>query len=222
MRRPFFIALFAPLALVAAACGPTTSTTTLPTTTTVSTTTTSESEATTTTTAPTTTSTTAPTTTTEAAVGEFRTGTYTSAGFPGSGSTVFLEEVTIEPHEGFDRVVFSFDSPTGDLTFEIGPVTPPVLESPSGRELDVAGDVFIEVVMTPASGFEFVDDDVVETYRGDARLAPPTDAAALAEVVRTEDFENVMTWVLGVDGDGAHAHRLDPTAGQLIVDIRSP
>ncbi|MDX1748155.1 MAG: hypothetical protein R3324_19650, partial [Halobacteriales archaeon] len=145
------LAVFAALAMFAAACGDavgdettttsaltttsageTTTTADMTTTTSESTTTTSES---TTTTSESTTTTIEPTTTTTDEpvdpVGDPQTEPLVTDGFPGTGEIAFLTDVRLGRHEGFERLVFQFDGAAPEYRIEY--VDGPVMESPSGN-----------------------------------------------------------------------------------------
>ena len=41
--------------------------------------------------------------------------------------------------------------------------------------------------------------ELVRTYKGPKRISAPENARALREVVKTGDFESVLTWVIGLE-----------------------
>lgn len=203
-------------ALLVAACGvnggaATTTATDSTTSTTEGGTTTSQASTTTSTTS-TTTSTTIP------SVGEPRNDEYQSEGFPGTGEVAFLTDIEIATHVGYDRVVFEFDEATPE--FRIRYVEPPVQESPSGQEIEVEGSSFLEIVMSPATGVDLSGEEFEETYTGPDRFQPE-DAPAIQEVVRTEDFEAVMAWVLGLDSEYPFSFTTLDDPHRLVIDIHT-
>ncbi len=152
-------------------------------------------------------------------VGNPGTAPYLTSGFPGSGETAHLTGVRVGSHEGFERLVFEFaGGPTPEYRVEY--VDPPIVKSPSGNEIDVLGDAFVSITMSPATGFEVVGEDLMPTYEGPERIRAGT-TSVIQEVVRTEDFENVTAWVVGLDEAlpfGAAGFE-DPS--RLVIDFRS-
>ncbi|REK18080.1 MAG: hypothetical protein DWQ40_08815 [Actinobacteria bacterium] len=156
----------------------------------------------------------------ETPVGEFTDEPFTSDGFPGSGTTAFLIHVGFTPQEGFDRVVFEFHDSVDEFTYEINPVEAPILEDPSGQEIDVEGDAFYEITMTPASTVDLSGDEPQEIYTGPDRVPSLDDAFVVTEIVLTGDFENVMTWVVGLESEAGYAHALQMDENQLVVEFQ--
>ena len=132
-------------------------------------------------------------------------------------ATALLVDVRVGAHEGFDRVVFEFrdDDVPG---YEVAYVEPPITEDGSGEEVDVAGDAFLSVRMEPASGVDLSGESFEETYTGPERL---DGAGSLAEVVRTGDFEAVLNWVIGTDGEQPFTVRVFDDPVRLVVDVTS-
>lgn len=226
-----WLVILAALAMVAAACGDavgdqTTSTSADTTTSAGETTTTGEmttttSESTTTTTESTTTTTEATTTTTDEPldpVGDAQTQPLVTDGFPGTGEIAFLTDVRLGEHEGFERLVFQFDEAAPEYRIEY--IDGPVTESPSGNEIEVEGDTYLSVTLSPATGVDLSGDAPEETYPGPDRLASE-DTLAIEEVVKTEDFESVMSWVVGVDDTLPFGAAILDSPFRLVIDIRT-
>jgi hypothetical protein len=74
-------------------------------------------------------------------------------------------------------------------------VEPPLYEDGSGAVVDVDGDAVATVRMATASGADITGDGSV-VYRGPRRLAGD---GVVRELVRTGDFEGVLTWAAGLD-----------------------
>ena len=125
-----------------------------------------------------------------------------------------LERLALGQHEGFDRVVFQFRN---DLPgYRIEYVEPPIREDGSGANVKVAGDAFLLVRMELASGFDLNTDEGVVVYTGPRRIVG---SRVVREVVRTGDFEAVLSWVIGVESERQfRVLRLDDPA-RLVVDI---
>ena len=128
-----------------------------------------------------------------------------------------LVAVRADRHEGFDRVVFEFDSAVPGYT--VGYAQKPITEDGSGREVSIAGEHVVEVRMTPASGVNLDGEQVVPTYTGPTRFSPMT--PEVAELVRTGDFEAVLTWAVGLrDRVDFRVTELTGPA-RLVVDLRN-
>ncbi len=139
---------------------------------------------------------------------------------PGT-ETALLERVAIGRHEGFDRVVFQFRDRLPGYRVEY--VEPPLQEDGSGNPVEIDGDAIVLVRMEPASGFDLTapgDGEVV--YDGPRRLAG-TDAGAsvVSEVVRTGDFEAVLSWAVGLDQRVDFRVRTLESPPRLVVDFRN-
>jgi hypothetical protein len=211
------LAITSVLAVVLVACGDaavdeTTNTTAV-------TTTTSSSSTTTTTEATTTTS--GMTTSTDEPVdpvGEAQTAPLVTEGFPGTGETAFLADVRLGRYEAFERLVLEFDEAVPEYRIEY--VEAPIVESPSGNVIEVDGDAYLSLTMSPATGVDLSGDEPEETYEGPDRLTS-ADSLAIAEVVKKEDFENVMSWVIGLDETLSFGATILEDPHRLVIDIRN-
>jgi hypothetical protein len=78
-------------------------------------------------------------------------------------------------------------------------VQPPIVEDGSGKRVAIAGDAYLSVRMEPASGFD-LEGTSGQVYTGPVRIGG-SDAGTnvVLEVVRTGDFEAVLTWVAGLE-----------------------
>jgi hypothetical protein len=75
------------------------------------------------------------------------------------------------------------------------------------------------VRMTPASGVDLSGSQPVETYTGPVRFTPAT--PVVAEVVRTGDFEAVLSWAVGTH-DRVDFRVLTLTGpDRLVIDLRN-
>jgi hypothetical protein len=132
-----------------------------------------------------------------------------------SGSHGLLTAVRAAHQPGFDRVVFEFEGALPGYTVEY--VAKPVTEDGSGEAVEVKGDSVLQVRMTPASGADLSGADLRITYKGPNRITPSTEA--VTEVVRTGDFEAVLTWVIGVEGKPGFRVDTASNPNRLIVEI---
>ncbi|MDY7102636.1 MAG: hypothetical protein S0880_15760 [Actinomycetota bacterium] len=158
-------------------------------------------------------------------VGSFTTEATTSDSFPAGGPPAYLETIDIAPHDGFDRTVFEFLEAGGtddteltvdDLSYEVAYVEETV--GPSGQPTPIGGGAILEVTMTPASGVDLTGETPVETYTGQDRI-PAESTPAIVELARVEDFENVLTWGIGVTGEDGYAVTVLDDPLRLVVDI---
>ena len=150
----------------------------------------------------TTTTTEAETTTTTAFEGAT---TPTSA--PGTASGVALL-TDVQVGDGMVTLTFREGTPAFDVQY----VEPPITQDGSGEEMQVAGSAFLSVRMEPASGVDLSGEEYEETYTGPERI-PGT--GVIAEVVRTGDFEAVLSWVVGLDEE--RPYRVEADASTLRV-----
>ncbi len=126
-----------------------------------------------------------------------------------------LTAVRAARQDGFDRVVFEFE---GDVPgYAVRYVDRPINEDGSGNPVEVKGDSVLQVRMEPASGVDLSGAELRQTYKGPNRITPST--SVVTELVRTGDFEAVLTWVIGVKGKPGF--RVDTTTGppRLIIEI---
>jgi len=70
------------------------------------------------------------------------------------------------------------------------------IEDASGNPVEIAGNAFLVVRLTPAMTAKIDGDEVTKTYTGPSRLPGQ---GPITEVVKTGDFEGVVTWVIGLD-----------------------
>lgn len=123
-----------------------------------------------------------------------------------------LERVRAAANQGFDRVVFEFES--GRLPgYALEYVDRPVRRCGSGRAVEVAGTGWLEVRFDPANVHTEEGRPTVE----ERSLAPGL--PALRQLTLTCDFEARVTWVLGVAAPGRYRvmELRDPT--RLVVDV---
>jgi hypothetical protein len=138
-----------------------------------------------------------------------------------AGDTALLERLAVGRHEGFDRVVFQFRG-DGLPGYRIEYASPPFAEDGSGNPVSVAGNAFVVVRMEPASGFDLNTGEGVTVYRGPKRLqGSAAGAAAVKELVRTGDFEAVLTWTIGLDAKVPFLVTTASSPARLIVDFRA-
>jgi hypothetical protein len=184
--------------------------TTIPTSPTTTTTGATTTTSVTTTTEPASTTTAAPTTTTIAFEGDISTKTNdTISGDPGPN----LTDVRVGQHPGFVRIVFDLTG-DGQPQYIVGYEDPPFVET-SGEEVDVDGNAFIYVNISPALTHDV--DTFEPTYTGDEELRPGF--APIVEIQFLGDFEAVMEWVIGLDSERPFTVEILQDPLRLVIDI---
>jgi len=127
-----------------------------------------------------------------------------------------LGDVRFADREGFTRIVFDF---LGDEVpwWAIEYVAGPDFRGSEGTVVTVEGDAFLRVTLS-ASGTDRSGETAVEVYRGADRI--PIGTVPVTEIVRIDDTDGVVEWVIGVEG-GERPFRvgtlLDPV--RIYIDI---
>ena len=123
-------------------------------------------------------------------------------------------------HEGYDRVVFQFRNTLPGYKVEY--VLPPLKEDGSGNPVKIKGNFFVVVRMEPASGFDLNTGEGVMVYKGPKRLGGSTAGTSVVqELVRTGDFEAVLTWAIGLSDKVDFRVQTATSPARLIVDFRN-
>lgn len=128
----------------------------------------------------------------------------------------FLTEVRFGEHAGFIRVVFEFTG-AGEPIWRVEYAEPPFMTDGAGEEVPVEGEAFLSIVMTPGARY---DHDFDLTYEGDLVLDPGYDP--IEQVVFVDDFERVMTWVIGLSEERAFTATILQDPLRLVIDIAHP
>ena len=130
--------------------------------------------------------------------------------------TMYLTNVTLGADECTAKVVFELEKQAPGPGFQVSyqPASTAKIEDASGNPIDIDGDAFLVVKLNPAMTAKIDGDQVTKTYTGPRRL-PGADP--ITEVVKTGDFEGVVTWVIGLDSRRSFTtHASD---SQLVVEI---
>jgi hypothetical protein len=146
--------------------------------------------------------------------------THPVTGEPEQQRIALLERVAVGRHEGFDRVVFQFrDSRPG---YRVEYVEPPLREDGSGNVVRIEGDAYVLVRMEQASGFDLEVPEGEVVYEGPRRISGSASGTSVVrEVVRTGDFEAVLSWAVGLsDRVDFRVLELD-NPPRLVVDFRN-
>jgi hypothetical protein len=134
--------------------------------------------------------------------------------------TALLDRIAVGRHEGYDRVVFQFRN--GVPGYRVGYVQPPLKEDGSGNPVSVQGNAVVVVRMEPASGFDLNTGEGVLTYKGPKRIdGAGAGASVVHELVRTGDFEAVLSWAIGLSDKVDFRVRTATSPSRLIVDLRN-
>lgn len=143
-------------------------------------------------------------------------------GFPDSSGQriALLTAVETGRHEGFDRIVWTFDGATP--AYRVTYVDRPITEDGSGTPIDVRGDAMLQIILTPASGTDLSGEEVRKIYEGPERIdGSASGTSVVEEVVLTGDFEATLSWVIGLDRRAPFTvtELSDPT--RIVIDIAS-
>lgn len=132
-----------------------------------------------------------------------------------------LTGLTITVMAGFDRVAFEF-GPAGEGSgstpgLAVAPTSPPFVEGASGRPLAVAGERFIALTFRD---MVIADEQGNPSDPGPEGLTAP--GPAVRQVVRSEAFEGVVSWIIGTAVPGCARVAVDQAGGRVLVDVAHP
>jgi hypothetical protein len=132
--------------------------------------------------------------------------------------TMFLTGVSPETDECVDRVVFTFKEQAPGPGFEVSykPESAAKIEDGSGNPVEIEGSAFLVVRIAPAMTAEISGEEVKPTYTGPRRITPEG-FSFIREVVKTGDFEGIVTWVIGLDQK--QPFTTSATDSHLVVEI---
>ncbi len=133
--------------------------------------------------------------------------------------TALLERVAVAGHEGYDRVVFQFRN--GLPGYRVEYVDPPLREDGSGNVVNLEGAAFLVVRMEPASGFDLSVPEGKLIYTGPRRIAGDS-TTVIRELVRTGDFEAVLTWAVGLEARVPFRVLTLDDPARIVVDFAAP
>jgi hypothetical protein len=130
--------------------------------------------------------------------------------------TMYLVNVTAGADKCTAKVVFGFEEQAPGPGFEVSYQSADTakIEDASGNPIAIDGDAFLVVKLNPAMTAKIDGEQVTKTYNGPRRL-PGTDP--ITEVVKTGDFEGVVTWVIGLDSKRSFTTNASDSA--LVVEI---
>jgi len=135
---------------------------------------------------------------------------------PSGTSASLLTAVRLAGHPGYDRLVFEFRGAVPG--YEVKYADGPVIADPSGETVTIAGDHALLIRMEPASGMDLTTTPIVDTYTGPDRVTAK-DTTVVREAVLTGDFEAVLNWAVGVDGEPPFVVRTMTGPSRLVIDF---
>ena len=125
-------------------------------------------------------------------------GTSTSPQKSSSTETLYLSHVALRSDACTSTVSFELEPKAKVLGYDVSyqPADTAKVEDGSGNSVAIAGDAFLVVKLMPAMTAKIDGDKVTKTYTRPNRLSG---TGPVTEVVKTGDFEGVVTWVIGLD-----------------------
>jgi hypothetical protein len=132
--------------------------------------------------------------------------------------TMYLTKVTVAADACTDQVFFDFEKQAPGPGFEVSyqPAETAKFEDGSGNPVEVDGNAFLVVKLTPAMTAKIDGDQLTKTYTGPKRLTLSGDTS-VEDVVKTGDFESVVTWVIGLEEKKPFT--TDASESQLVIHI---
>jgi hypothetical protein len=164
----------------------------------------------------------APASTTPAAGGASATCTLAGAGTAAQSTaattpTALLTDLKASVNDGCDRVVFQFrdgSAPGYDVSYKPGPFN----KGESNEPLEVQGSAYLVVRFDKASGVDMTSPMGTPTYTG-SRAMTNLGLAHAVEVTNAEDFEGIMTWVIGLDAQRPFKVTTLSSPPRVVVDV---
>jgi hypothetical protein len=127
-------------------------------------------------------------------------------------NTALLRAVAASGGRCADRVTFDFTTranapPKCTIVY----TKPPFSMDGSGAPVTVSGSAFIRLRCEPAYGYDFAGGGG-PTYTGPKRITAKG-TKHVKELVQTGDFEGVLSWVIGLDGERPFSAATAPVPG---------
>jgi hypothetical protein len=135
-----------------------------------------------------------------------------------SRETMYLTNVIPGAEDCAYKITFEFEKQEPGPGFEVSyqPADAAKVEDGSGKPVEIDGNAFLVVKLTPAMTAKIDGDQVTKTYTGPNRV-PTEGFSHTREVVKTGDFESVVTWVIGLDEKVPF--RTNASDSQLVVEL---
>jgi hypothetical protein len=140
---------------------------------------------------------------------------------PKPSGTMLLTDVKAETEVCADRVTFDFKPDLADkpgFRIEYRPAAEAQTEDGSGNHIAVDGTAFLVVRFEPAATADLSGDQLKFTYTGPRRVPAPG-ARHVREVVKTGDFESVLTWTIGLDENRSFRVSTSDSPPRLVIEI---
>lgn len=138
------------------------------------------------------------------------------------GTDVKLVAVRVGTHNSYDRIVFEFappkaPSPANTLPLYSVTKVDRVTQDGSGNPVEISGAALYSVVMQGASGVDLSGPQPVITYKGPKEFRP--NFPVLAELEHSGDFENVLSWGIGLKAPRCIAAMQLNSPLRLVLDV---
>ncbi|HET7573356.1 MAG TPA: hypothetical protein VFJ77_11890 [Gaiellaceae bacterium] len=115
----------------------------------------------------------------------------------GAPPTRYLTGVSVTRTDCAEEISFAFEHGAPGYRISYEPAARAQSEDASGRHIPVAGSAFLVVRLDDAATARSDGSTLTRTYSGPRRVGG---AEHVREVVKTGDFEAVVTWAIGLDG----------------------
>ncbi len=134
--------------------------------------------------------------------------------------TTLLSGLTTAREPCADRVAFEFEpgTETPGYRVEYRPAAEAQTEDGSGNHIAVDGSAFLVVRLEPAATADLSGEQLRFTYKGPRRV-PGEGTRYVREVVKTGDFEAVLTWVIGLTEERPFKVLTSTSPPRLVVEI---
>jgi hypothetical protein len=131
------------------------------------------------------------------------------------GGTAHLVAVRVTRDDGYDRLVMEFADRVPSYTVGYRPL--PARADASGREIPLPGaSAAVEVSLNPATAIGWAGTE--RTYFGPSTVS--ADTAVITDAKAAGDFENVLTWVIGVRSVAPFDVEVSDGPPTLVVDVK--
>ncbi|MEP6661756.1 MAG: hypothetical protein ABJD24_17715 [Acidimicrobiales bacterium] len=129
-------------------------------------------------------------------------------------ATSLLTDINVAQRSCFDRVTFTFrlNAPADRFGVDVGYRSKPFLNT-AGNPVQVKGNAFLSVRLFPTSAIDQNAPTFTVTYVG----PPVVNTSKVVDVVKQEDFEAQMNWVIGLDR--VRDFTVTQNAGVLTIDV---
>lgn len=142
-----------------------------------------------------------------------------SGGEPGS--QMLLNDVKIVSRGDHDQIVFTFEPGAKSAAvvpeWKVSAASPPFTQDASGEPVEVEGTSHLSITFM-ASGVDLSGAEFRETYKGEDRIKP-AEPQAIAELVKAGDFENHLSWFVGLSTQSCFSVSTTQNPVQVAVDI---